>query len=60
MKADISAPHDEEINHEYKYESPQERQFKRQIDDVKASLIIANDRIDASVSQTGGASSSFG
>ena len=60
MKADISAPHDEEINHEYKYESPQERQFKRQIDDVKASLIIANDRIDASVSQTGGSSSSFG
>lgn len=60
MKADISAPCDEEINHEYKYESPQERQFKRQIDDVKASLIIANDRIDASVSQTGGSSSSFG
>ena len=60
MKADISAPHDEEINHEYKYESPQERQFKRQIDDVKASLIIANDRIDASVSQTGGSTSSFG
>lgn len=60
MKADISAPHDEEINHEYAYESPTERQFKRQIDDVKASLIIANDRIDASVSQTGGSSSSFG
>ena len=60
MKADISAPHDEEINHEYKYESPQERQFKRQIDDVKASLIIANDRIDAKVSQTGGTTSSFG
>ena len=60
MKADISAPHDEEINHEYKYESPQKRQFKRQIDDVKASLIIDNDRIDASVSQTGGSSSSFG
>lgn len=60
MPADIAAPQDEEINHEYKYESPQERQFKRQIDDVKASLIIANDRIDASVSQTGGASSSFG
>lgn len=60
MKADISAPHDEEINHEYKYESPQERQFKRQIDDVKASLIIANDRIDAKVSQTGGTNSTFG
>lgn len=60
MKADVSAPHDEEINHEYQYESPERREFKRQIDDVKASLIIANDRIDASVSQTGGTTSSFG
>lgn len=60
MKADVSAPHDEEINHEYQYESPTERKFARQIDDVKASLIIANDRIDASVSQTGGTTSSFG
>lgn len=60
MKADISAPHDEEINHEYAFESPQERKFTRQINDVKASLIIANDRIDASVSQTGGTQSSFG
>lgn len=60
MKADISAPQDEEINHEYQYESPEERKFTRQINDVKASLIIANDRIDASVSQTGGEQSSFG
>lgn len=60
MTADISAPHDEEINHEYQYESPEERKFTRQINDVKASLIIANDRIDASVSQTGGEQSSFG
>ena len=60
MKADVSAPHDEEINHEYQFESPERREFKRSIDDVKASLIIANDRIDASVSQTGGDNSSFG
>lgn len=60
MAADISAPHDEEINHEYQFESPQERSFNRQINDVKASLIIANDRIDASVSKTGGEESSFG
>lgn len=51
MKADVSAPHDEEINHEYQFESPQERSFKRQINDVKASLIIANDNIEAKVSQ---------
>lgn len=60
MKADISAPTDEEIDHEYKFESPEKREFARQIDDVKASLIIANNRIDASVSQTGGNNQSFG
>jgi len=60
MKADISAPTDEEINHEYKFESPEKREFARQIEDVKASLIIANNRIDASVSQTGGNNQSFG
>jgi hypothetical protein len=60
MKADVSAPQDEEINHEYQFESPERREFKRSIDDVKASLIIANDRIDASVAQTGGDNSSFG
>lgn len=60
MKADISAPCDEEINHEYQFESPERREFKRSIDDVKASLIIANDRIDASVTRTGGSEESFG
>lgn len=60
MASTISAPHDEEINHEYAFESPTERQFKRQISDVKASLRIANDRIDASVEKTGGEQSSFG
>lgn len=60
MKADVSAPCDEEINHEYQFESPERREFKRSIEDVKASLIIANDRIDASVAQTGGNNSSFG
>lgn len=60
MAADIAAPQDEEIDHEYAFETPEERSWKRQIDDVKASLIIANDRIDASVSQTGGTSSTFG
>ena len=51
MKADVSAPHDEEINHEYQFESPERREFKRSLDDVKASLIIANDNIEAKVSQ---------
>ena len=60
MKSDVSAPQDEEINHEYAYESPERREFKRSIDEVKASLIIANDRIDASVTRTGGSEESFG
>ena len=49
MKADISAPHDEEINHEYQYESPQERKFKREMGDVRASLIIQSNMIQAEV-----------
>ena len=60
MPADIAAPHDEEINHEYQFVAPENREFSRQISDVKASLIIANDRIDASVSKTGGEESTFG
>lgn len=51
MKADVSAPHDEEINHEYKYESPQERKFTRQIGNVKASLMIQAGLIEAKVSR---------
>lgn len=60
MKADVSAPQDEEIDHEYKYENPETREFKRAIDDVTAKLEIANDNINAKVSQTGGNNSSFG
>ncbi|MBO5967258.1 MAG: hypothetical protein J6S14_02030 [Clostridia bacterium] len=51
MKADISAPHDEEIDHEYKYETPQERKFKREIYDVRASLILTNNSIEAEVAE---------
>lgn len=51
MPADISAPQDEEINHEYQYKSPERREFKRALDGVMASLIIANDKIEAKVSQ---------
>ena len=60
MKADIAAPCDEEINHEYQFEESQKREFRRQLDDVRASLIIANDRIDATVTSTGGNNASFG
>lgn len=49
MKADISAPCDEEINHEYEFESPQERKFKREMGEVRASLIIQSNMIQAEV-----------
>lgn len=51
MSADISAPHDEEINHEYKFVSAQERNFNRQIGNVKASLLIQAGLIEAKVSK---------
>ena len=49
MKADISAPHDEEINHEFKYESPQERKFTRVTGEIRASIILTNNMIQSEV-----------
>lgn len=52
MKADIAAPEDKEINHEYKYESPTERRYSREIGEVRASLLLQNDMIEAKVDST--------
>lgn len=60
MIHDVSAPYEEEINHEYKFETKQERQYNRQFKEVKATLSIQSDRIDAKVEQTGGDNASFG
>lgn len=60
MKTDVSAPNDEEINHEYKYETPTERKLKREMDDVRATFEIQATQIAAKVSQVGGSNSSFG
>lgn len=51
MASSISAPKDEEINHEFKFESPTERKFTREIGDVRATLIVQSDQISAKVSQ---------
>lgn len=59
MKADISAPFDEEIDHEYKFETPTERKFKREVGDVRASLMIQSDRITAEVAQREADSAEF-
>lgn len=59
MKADISAPHDEEINHEYNFETPQERKIKRQFVDVRATLSVQSDQIAAEVTQRQADSAEF-
>lgn len=40
MKAHIEAPADEEINHEYQFETEQEREFSRTASDLRASISI--------------------
>lgn len=59
MKTDISAPYDEEIDHEYKFETPTERKFKREVGNVRASLAIQSDRITAEVAQREADSAEF-
>lgn len=51
MPADISAPTDEEIDHEYQFESPSEREFTRTVSDVKASILLTNTRIEMEVTE---------
>lgn len=61
MRADVEAPHDEEINHEYKFQTKQERKIKREIGEVRASLIALPDQIKAEVvAKEDGEESSFG
>lgn len=59
MATDIAAPHDEEINHEYKYVSPQERKYRREMGSVRASLLVQADRITAEVTQREADSAEF-
>ena len=61
MPANTAAPQDEEINHEYQFETPQQREFTRQIDEVRASLLLKADEILAEVvKKEDGNTSSFG
>lgn len=57
--ADVAAPSDEEINHEYKFVNSATRKIDRQIANVESELSIQADQISAKVSQTGGSDSSF-
>ena len=58
--ANISAPHDEEVDHEYEYEPQEERKVKRQFENVKSQLTVQAGEIAARVTRTGGNNASFG
>ncbi len=63
MTSDVSAPYEEEIDHEFKFESKQERKFKHDIGDLKATMIIQSNEIRAEVAgklSAEGGTQSFG
>lgn len=60
MATDIAAPQDEEIDHEYPFESKTDREVVRRFTAVQSELSLASNEIAAKVSQTGGDNSSFG
>ena len=49
MSADISAPEDSNIDHEYPYESSENKEIARKINGAKASFIVEIGRIEASL-----------
>lgn len=51
MKTDISAPCDEEINHEYTFETPEERKFARVTGEMRASIILTQNAITTEVAR---------
>ena len=58
--ATVSAPEDEELDHEYPYTSAAERSFSRRLQNVQSELTLQAQQIAAKVSRTGGDASSFG
>lgn len=59
MSADLEAPQDEELDHEYPYEPKQDRIYRRQIADAKAQISITQDQISAEVIRATNAESSL-
>lgn len=49
MTTDLTAPTDEEINHEYPYEDAQQRQITRTQKDLKSGFYVTNNAIRAEV-----------
>lgn len=59
-RADISAPAEEEIDHEYPYVPKQERTVNRKFSQIESEFKVQADQISAKVSKTGGSNKSFG
>lgn len=49
MSADIEAPQDEEVDHEYPFEPQQDRVYRREIGEAKAQIKINQESIEAEV-----------
>lgn len=60
MDSDIAAPQDQEIDHEFTFETPQDRKYTRQVKEFRSELKIQASQIAARVSSSGGGQSSFG
>ena len=58
--ASVSAPEDEELDHEYPYIPASERSFTRRLQNVQSELTLQAQQIAAKVSRSGGDPSSFG
>ena len=58
--ADLSAPGETALDHEFPYESPETRRYTRRLDSVESELSLQAGQIAAKVSRTGGDPSSFG
>ena len=58
--AEVSAPEDEELDHEYPYESTADRVYERKLQNMASELSVQAQAISAKVSRTGGDASSFG
>lgn len=58
--ADIAAPTDTEVQHEFQYVTQSDRRFTRKMKEISAEFAVMADEISAKVSQTGGDNSSFG
>ena len=60
MAPTLKAPYDEEVNHEFKFETRSERNFRRESAYTRSRLSINADNIEAKVSKIDGNETSFG